>query len=53
MLHLEFRQRGAAFIEKVPTLVPDGSIFMQMRSPNHIALIDLNCKVLIGLFPVF
>lgn len=50
-LHLD--KGEAAFIEKVPTLVPDWSVFMQMTSPNHTALIDLNCMVLIGWLPVF
>ena len=39
------RQRGGCFY-KGPTLVPDWSIFMQMRIPNHTA-----CMVLISWLP--
>lgn len=36
------------FKEKVPALVPDWSIFMQMRDPNTTVLIGPNSMVLIG-----
>lgn len=42
------RKCALRFIEKVPTLVPDGSVSMQIRNPNSHSLIGPNSTVLIG-----